>query len=137
MEVLLVEDSEVDAWLTGEVLQSCGVRVNLNQMSEGNEALNCLMKLGPFQQAATPDLILLDLNMPGMDGFDFLYSIKQVPFLRDIPVVILTTSALEKDIDRTFQYQAVAYLEKPLSAEEIVPILQNLSLFSPSRPARG
>lgn len=132
--VLVVEDNTIDAFLTQAALEECDATIKVASVSEGTVALNYLLKTGTFQNAPTPDLILLDLNMPVMDGLEFLKLIKQNPQLKHIPIVILTTSDNERDIKQTFQFQAVAYLNKPLASQEILPILENLALFTPKVP---
>ena len=133
IQILLVEDSEVDAWLTQAALRESDVRATIHLVTEGNEALNFVAKIGPFKDVPTPDLILLDLKMAGMDGLDFLRIIKQHPQLRDIPVVILSTSSHPRDIEETYQFKAAAYLNKPLKAHTLVPIIHNLHLFRPTK----
>jgi len=131
-EILLVEDGDVDAWLTGTVLSECAGAFNFCRVKEGREALDFLLKTGPYQEAPTPDLILLDLHMAGIDGLELLRQIKSHLSLKDIPIVILSSSSHPRDIEETFQCKAVAYLNKPLTREAIQPIIDNLNLFKPS-----
>lgn len=131
IEILVIEANEVDAFLSHNALTCNELSVQLNFVSDGNEALNYLFKIGSFQQALTPDLILLDLKMDGMDGIEFLKVLKDHPTLKSIPVVIVSTSSQPTDIELTQQFNAIAYLTKPLVQQEIVPIIENLHLFSP------
>jgi CheY-like chemotaxis protein len=131
-EILLVEDGDVDAWLTGTVLSECEGTFNFSRVKEGREALDFLLKSEPYQEAQTPDLILLDLHMAGLDGLELLRQIKFHPSLKDIPIVILSSSSHPHDIEETFRCKAIAYLNKPLTREAIQPIIDNLNLFKPS-----
>jgi CheY-like chemotaxis protein len=128
-EILLVEDGDVDAWLSRTVLDECEGFLNIHRMKEGREAMDFLLRNEPFTDAPTPDLILLDLHMTGIDGLELLRLIKHNLSLKNIPVVILSSSSHPKDIDDTFLFKAVAYLNKPLTVEAIQPIIDNLHLF--------
>jgi CheY-like chemotaxis protein len=130
--ILLVEDGDVDAWLTGTILSECEGATHVRRVKEGREALHFLLKKEPYQEVQTPDLILLDLHMAGIDGLELLRRIKSHPALKDIPIVILSSSSHPRDIEETFQCKAVAYLNKPLTREAIQPIIDNLNLFKPS-----
>jgi CheY-like chemotaxis protein len=134
MEILLVEDNPIEAWITQETLAESGLQVHIHHLTEGKQALDFLTKAAPYAEAIKPDLILLDLHMTGMNGVEFLRKMKAYPHLKDIPVVILSTSSHPRDIEETYQYQAVAYLNKPIQLSEIRPILDNLSLFRPVLP---
>jgi two-component system, chemotaxis family, response regulator Rcp1 len=131
--ILYVEDNEVDSWLTRAILTECGIPFQLHVVKDGMEALNFLEQSGPIKNECWPDLILLDLKMPGMDGIEFLQVIKQDAFRSSIPVVILTTSSNSGDIEKTYAFQAAAYLNKPLDRKELVLVIENLSLFTPRR----
>jgi chemotaxis family two-component system response regulator Rcp1 len=114
MEVLLVEDSPGDVRLTREALQESVSPIHLHVVSDGVEAMAFLRREGEHVAAPRPDFILLDLNLPKMDGREVLARIKEDDGLRSIPVVILTTSDAEADIVRSYQLQANAYLCKPV-----------------------
>ena len=105
-EVLLIEDNEGDAILTEEALLDSKTRVSLHIVHDGEEALAFLRGEGKYSDAVRPDLILLDLNMPRMDGREFLEIVKREPALSSIPVVILTTSEAEQDILKSYELQA-------------------------------
>ena len=113
-EVLLVEDNEGDAVLTEEALQQAKLAVNMNRATDGVEALAYLRREGTFANARRPDLILLDLNMPRMDGREFLQLVKNDAEFRVIPVVVLTTSKAEQDILKSYELQANCYVTKPV-----------------------
>ena len=113
MEVLLVEDSPGDVRLTREAFDHADISVRLHVAVDGVEAMAFLKREGEHAEAARPDLILLDLNLPKMDGREVLANIKQDLSLKTIPTVILTTSEAEADINKSYELQANAYLSKP------------------------
>src|SRR5271170_7524082 len=100
IEILLVDDDPGDVRLTVEALKQTKMHINLSFARDGIEALTFLRRQGKFGAAPRPDIIFLDLNMPRMDGREMLADIKQDPELKHIPIVVLTTSADEEDIDR-------------------------------------
>jgi len=112
-EILLVEDSPGDVRLTREAFRDAKTPINLNVAFDGVDALAFLRREGAHVGAPRPDLILLDLNLPRMDGREVLARIKEADDLRSIPTIILTTSEAEADIVRSYQLQANAYLTKP------------------------
>lgn len=114
IEVLLVEDSPGDVRLTREALIDANLPIHLSVASDGVEAMAVLRKEGANVAAPRPDFILLDLNLPRMDGREVLAQIKGDDRLKSIPVVILTTSEAEADIVRSYELQANAYLSKPV-----------------------
>ena len=114
MEVLLVEDSPGDVRLTREAFRDTRSPIKLHVASDGIEAMAFLRKEGVYVDSPRPDFILLDLNLPRMDGREVLAQIKNDESLKSIPVVILTTSEAEVDIVRSYQLQANAYLTKPV-----------------------
>lgn len=129
IEILLVEDNAGDVRLTQEVLKSSKVRNNLIVASNGQEALNCLRKEGKYANSTRPDVILLDLNLPLMDGREVLEKIKVDPEFKRIPVVILTTSKAEEDILKTYNLHANCYITKPVDLEQFVKVVQTLEDF--------
>ena len=112
-EVLLVEDSPGDARLTQEAFRDANRSVRFHVASDGVEAMAFLRHEGAHRNAPRPDLILLDLNLPKMDGREVLAQIKQDPSLKTIPTIILTTSDAEADIVKSYQLQANSYVSKP------------------------
>src|ERR1700731_445586 len=117
IEVLLVEDSPGDVRLTREAFKDAKVYLNLQVASDGAEAMAFLNREGEHANAPRPDLILLDLNLPKKDGREVLAEIKESPTLASIPVVILTTSASEADILRSYRLHANCYITKPVDLE--------------------
>ena len=114
MEVLLVEDSPGDVRLTREAFGETKTPINLSVVSDGVEAMAFLRRAGAHSGAPRPDFILLDLNLPRMDGREVLAQIKEDDDLKSIPTIILTMSEAEADIVRSYQLQANAYLTKPV-----------------------
>jgi chemotaxis family two-component system response regulator Rcp1 len=129
IDILLVEDNAGDVRLTQEVLKTSKVRNNLLVANNGREALDCLRKQGKYADAARPDLILLDLNLPVMDGREVLEKIKADPDLKRIPVVILTTSKAEEDILKTYNLHANCYVTKPVDLDQFVKVVKSLEDF--------
>ena len=128
-EVLLVEDNPGDVLLTTEALEEAKLHINMSVVSDGVEALAFLYRRGPYAEAPRPDLMLLDLNMPRMDGREVLAEIKADPDLRGIPVVVLTTSHAEQDIVRTYNLHANAYVTKPVDLEQFITIVHAINQF--------
>ncbi len=128
-EVLLVEDNPGDAQLTKIALEEGKVRINLNVVEDGVEALLYLRKIENYSTATHPDLILLDLNLPKKDGREVLTEIKTDEALKRIPVVILTTSQSEEDILKVYNLNANCYITKPVDFERFVKIVQSIEHF--------
>jgi chemotaxis family two-component system response regulator Rcp1 len=129
MEVLLVEDSAGDVRLTREALKDAKVHVHLQVASDGIEAMAFLKHEGQHVHAPRPDLILLDLNLPKKDGRQVLEEIKQSPSLKSIPVVILTTSASEADILRSYMLHANCYITKPVDLNGFLDVVKSIDNF--------
>ena len=129
IEILLVEDNPGDVRLTQEALGEAKVRNNLAVARDGVEALAYLRREPPFAEAARPDLILLDLNLPRKDGRDVLAEIKADPDLRRLPVVVLTTSSAEKDILESYNLYANCYITKPVDLDQFVRIVSSIEDF--------
>jgi chemotaxis family two-component system response regulator Rcp1 len=129
VDVLLVEDSPGDVRLTREAFRSADSTPHLHVASDGVEAMTFLRQEGEHQQAPRPDLILLDLNLPRMDGREVLALIKQDDSLKTIPIIILTTSEAEADVKRSYELQASCYLTKPSHLEEFELLIASLSDF--------
>ena len=129
IEILLVEDSPGDARLTAEALKDAKVLNNMNVVVDGVEAMAFLRRQGSYDKAPRPDLILLDLNLPKKDGREVLAEIKQDPTLADIPVVILTTSAAEQDIVRSYKLHANAYVTKPVDLDKFLSVIKAIERF--------
>jgi CheY-like chemotaxis protein len=129
LEVLLVEDSPGDVRLTREAFKDAKVLVNLSVASDGTEAMAFLKREGAYASAPRPDLILLDLNLPKKDGREVLEEIKNSPTLKSIPVVILTTSAAEVDILRSYLLHANCYITKPVDLTGFLSVVKSIDSF--------
>ena len=129
IEVLLVEDDPGDVLLTKEAFADNKVRNNLNIVSDGEEATAYLRRQGEHADAARPDLILLDLNLPRKDGREVLRDIKADPDLRSIPVVVLTTSEADEDILNSYDLHANAYVTKPVDFDSFIRIVRQIDDF--------
>jgi two-component system, chemotaxis family, response regulator Rcp1 len=140
IEVLLVEDSPGDVRLTREAFGSANQSIHLHVATDGVEAMAFLRHEGVHALAPRPDLILLDLNLPKMDGREVLAHIKKDESLKMIPTVILTTSDAEGDITKSYQLQANCYLNKPVQLdafESIVKSINDFWLKDAKLPKRG
>ena len=129
LEVLLVEDSPGDVRLTREAFKDAESPVRLHVASDGVEAMEFLNQVGNHADAPRPDFIVLDLNLPKMDGREVLARIKGDESLRTIPTVILTTSDAEPDIVRSYQLQANAYLTKPVQLDAFESLVKSINDF--------
>jgi CheY-like chemotaxis protein len=129
MTVLLVEDSPGDVRLTKEAFLDANRLIDLRVANDGVEAMAYLRREGAHSDAPRPDLILLDLNLPRMDGREVLAHIKEDDSLKRIPTVILTTSEAEIDIVRSYQLQANAYLSKPVQLEAFETLVKSINDF--------
>ena len=129
VEVLLVEDSPGDVRLTREALRETGTAVNLHVASDGVEAMAFLRKEGAHLKAPRPDFILLDLNIPKLDGRQVLAQIKSDQSLKTIPTIILTTSEAEADIVKSYHLQANCYLSKPVQFQEFENVVRSINDF--------
>jgi chemotaxis family two-component system response regulator Rcp1 len=127
--VLLAEDSPGDVRLTQEAFRDANRSIQLQVVSDGVEAMAFLRREGDYINAPRPDLILLDLNLPKMDGREVLAQIKQDDDLRTIPTVILTTSDAEADIVKSYQLQANCYLTKPVQFDEFASLVRSINDF--------
>jgi len=129
IEILLVEDNPGDARLAVEALKESKVHNNLHHVVDGVEAMDFLHRRTKYSNVPPPDLILLDLNLPRKDGREVLEEIKEHPELRLVPVVILTTSAAERDLVKTYDLHANAYVIKPLDLDQFIEVVQAIENF--------
>lgn len=129
VHVLLVEDSPGDVRLTQEAFRHANMAIHLHIATDGVEALEYLHQNGEHAGTALPDLILLDLNLPKMDGREVLAHIKADEALKSIPVVILTTSDSEADIAESYQLQANCYLSKPVQLDAFENLVRSINDF--------
>jgi CheY-like chemotaxis protein len=128
-EVLLVEDSPSDAFLTVEALRESDDPPNIYTANDGEEALDFLHRRGAHVNAPRPDIVLLDLNLPRKSGFEVLSEIKSHPSLEIIPVVILTTSADQDDIIRSYRLHASSYMTKPVDIDRFNDAIRSFDNF--------
>jgi chemotaxis family two-component system response regulator Rcp1 len=129
IEVLLVEDSPGDVRLTKEAFREANGAIHLHVASDGLEAMAFLTRQGVHADAPRPDFILLDLNLPRMDGREVLSTIKSDESLKTIPTIILTTSDAEADILKSYQLQANCYLTKPVHLDEFEEVVKSINDF--------
>jgi CheY-like chemotaxis protein len=140
IEILLVDDNPGDVDLTREMIADSKVRNVINSVSDGEEAMAYLCRKPPHSAAIRPDLILLDLNLPKKDGRAVLREIKADPSLKNIPVVVLTTSEEENDILRSYQLHANCYITKPVDLNKFtasIRCIEDFWLTVVKLPGRG
>ncbi len=126
MKVLVVEDDANDITIIRRAMLKSDVKCELSFAEDGKEALNFLYRQGKFEDAPRPDLILLDLRLPGMDGLEVLAKIKQDDKLRRIPVIVLTGSTREEDMVRAYDSGAASYMTKPVVSKDFVRLIQTV-----------
>ncbi|MFI1756866.1 response regulator [Streptomyces sp. NPDC020571] len=129
IDVLLVEDDPGDELMTREAFEDNKIGNTLHVVRDGEEALDFLYRRGPHAEAPRPDLILLDLNLPKYDGRQVLQKIKNEEELAHIPVVVLTTSAAEEDILRSYKLHANAYVTKPVDLDQFIAAVRQIDDF--------
>jgi CheY-like chemotaxis protein len=129
VEVLLVEDDPGDVLMTQEAFNDYKIANKLTVVTNGEDAVAYLRKEGSFSGVATPDLVLLDLNLPRRDGREVLREVKSDPVLRRIPVVVLTTSDAEEDVLASYDLHANAYVRKPVDFDQFVAAVRGIDDF--------
>lgn len=130
INILLVEDNPADIRLTQEVFRDCKVANRLRVARDGLEAMSFLRGEGGGEEAGVlPDLILLDLNMPRMDGREVLDELKKDERLKTIPVIVLTTSDTEQDVLRSYQLGANSYITKPVNLDQFIRVVHSIEDF--------
>lgn len=129
VQFLLVEDSEPDVMLTREVFEDEGLGQQLHVVRDGVEALQFLERQGHYESSPRPDVILLDINMPRMNGLELLVRLKTNPELMTIPVFMLTTSQSEEDVLRSYQAHAAGYVVKPLDVDSFQRAVRAMNRF--------
>jgi len=129
IDILMVEDNLGDARLTQEALKESKMLNNLFHAKDGVEAMEFLRKEGKFKDVPTPDIILLDLNLPRKDGREVLAELKAIPKLKNIPVVVLTTSDAEQDILMSYNLHANCYITKPVDLDKFIEIVRGIENF--------
>jgi len=129
IDILLVEDNPADVRLTVETLKQEKIYGNIHVVSDGEEALAFLRKQGKFSKAVRPDLILLDLNLPKIDGREVLKEVKSDDALKSIPVVVLTSSKAEEDICKSYMLHANCYITKPVDLNQFAKVARSVNEF--------
>ncbi len=127
--ILLVEDSEADVRLTKEAIKESKIDIGLDVVNDGVAATDFLRKSGKYKDAARPDIIILDLNLPRKDGREVLADIKNDPDLKRIPVVVMTSSKSEEDIIKCYDNYANCYITKPLDLGKFIEVVQAIEGF--------
>lgn len=128
-EILLVEDNPGDVRLTQEALKDVGTETNVKVVGDGDDAMAYLRREGEHAEASRPDMVLLDLNLPGKDGREVLAEIKGDPNLRRIPVVVLTISQAERDVLESYDLHANSYITKPLDQDQFNVVLRQVQAY--------
>lgn len=129
IQILLVEDNPGDVRLTVEALRDAKVANQLHVVGNGEEAIDFLRQQGRHVDAARPDIVLLDLNLPRLDGRDVLADIKSDPSLATIPIIVLTSSTAEADIQRSYELHANCFISKPVDFSEFLAAVRSLEGF--------
>jgi len=125
-EILLVEDNDHDVVLTRQGFKLAGVAVNLHHVENGEQCLAYLRKQNGYADATTPDLILLDLNLPVMDGREVLAELVADHSLNHLPVVVLTTSTAEKDVLELYKLRCSSYISKPIDFDDFTRVIKGI-----------
>lgn len=139
---LLVEDNPGDVELIRLALKQDGILNRIAVVEDGEQAIQYLQRTGKFKDASRPDMILLDLNLPRVDGREVLEEIKSDPELKQIPVIILTTSSAEQDVRHAYSHHANCYVTKPAEVDEFLRKIREIETFwlksvqLPGRPGR-
>jgi len=127
--ILLVEDNEGDILLTLEAFEECKVKAEISIVKNGQEALDYLFKREQYADAEKPDLILLDINIPILNGHEVLEQIKANAVLKKIPVIMLTTSSSQKDLNRAYENHCNSYVTKPLDIKDFLDAIIKIEEF--------
>ncbi len=126
LEILLVEDNEGDIRLTIEAFKEAKIRNQIKVVRDGEEALDYLRKQGKYADAPSPDIILLDINLPKIDGKEVLSTMKNDPLLKTIPVIMLTTSSAESDVQESYENHANCYVIKPVDLNKFMEVIRSI-----------
>lgn len=129
INILLVEDNPGDVILTREAFQDVNLVTHIDVAADGEAALQMLLKVAPYSQSNTPDLILLDLNLPKINGRELLSKIKNHPVLKTIPVIVLSSSRTDSDVIETYKLHANSYIPKPTSLEKFSQVVKAIENF--------
>ena len=129
VEVLIVEDNEGDVRLIKEAFAGSKADGRFSVVNDGEEALDYLYRRGKFELSTRPDLILLDLNLPRLNGFDVLSDVKSNPVLQQIPVVIFSSSTSDNDVVKSYDLKANSYISKPSDFDEFLNVVKTIEEF--------
>lgn len=129
VQILLVEDNEGDIVLTTDALEESTFINEVNIVRNGKEALDYVFKRGEYKDASTPDLILLDINLPLKNGHEVLQEIKKSDMVKHLPVIMLTTSSSEKDVRLSYKHHANCYISKPVEMDKFITAIVSLENF--------
>jgi CheY-like chemotaxis protein len=127
--ILLVEDNEGDIILTLDAFEESKIKTDISVVKNGQEALDFLFRRGEYTKAEKPDLILLDINIPIFNGHEVLKQIKSHDALKKIPVIMLTTSSSQKDVNQAYENHSNSYVKKPLDMEEFLQAILKIEEF--------
>lgn len=129
VHILLVEDNEGDILLTRDALEDAKIAVTMSVVRDGKEAMDFMNKSGNYAEAASPDILLLDINLPKKNGHEVLKYLKASSDLKHIPVIMLTTSSSEKDINLSYDNYANCYITKPVEAADFLLVISTIENF--------
>lgn len=129
VHLLLVEDNEGDIVLTLDAFEESKIKTKINVVRNGADALDFLFKRGNFEEAERPDLVLLDINIPVYNGHEVLKKIKEDPLLRTIPVIMLTTSSSQNDINKAYENYGNSYVTKPIDMDDFLKVILKIEEF--------
>jgi CheY-like chemotaxis protein len=129
IHILLVEDNEGDILLTREALEDAKIIITLSVVKDGKEAIDFLNHQGKHQDAVLPDLLLLDINLPKKNGHEVLKYVKENEYLKHIPVIMLTTSSSERDINSSYGNYANCYITKPVEVNDFITVVSTIENF--------
>lgn len=124
LHILLVEDDAIAAYITKEALENASIQNTLTVVHDGDDAISYLRRRGDFSEATKPDLVILDLNMPKKNGLEVLEEMRSDSDFKNMPVIILTTSSAEKDIEETFRANASCYITKPFEESQFLRAIE-------------
>jgi len=128
-DILLVEDNTADVYLSKEAMKESSIPYSLHVASDGKEAMSYLLCEGEYAKAERPDIIILDLNLPKKTGLEVLKEIKGNPHLKHIPVVVMTTSNAEQDIENAYAFHANCYITKPIDFDKFSRVIKSIITY--------
>ena len=128
-KILLIEDNPADIRMAEEAFKECSSKISLSYVLNGFEAIDFLTKSGQYENEADPDLIILDLNLPKINGFEVLARVKQEEGLKQIPILIFTTSESEEDIKKCYELGANSFISKPITLDTYVQTIKLIERY--------